>query len=296
MIEYVLLAGLFVLGAAIGSFAAAQVWRLRAHQLTADKTQGEKVSKQDIAEVKVLQTNKRSAVSDRSVCLHCGRQLAWYELLPVVSWIVARGKCRTCNTPIGKMEILAEVGLGALFVVSYLAWPYGFETHGIVLLIIWLLIVTLLVVHWMYDAKWFLLLDKITLMITGLAALFVLFQLADKGELFMGQELQRIGWNLLALPVFYGVLYLISRGKWVGLGDVKLLIPMALLLPNWTYGVLVIFLANLIGSLVLLPAMVTKKLSKTARVPFGPFLVAAFIISFLYGSQILDMYFRAVMF
>lgn len=169
MIEYILLIGLFVLGAAVGSFAAAQVWRLRAHQLAEDEAHGEKIAKRDVAEIKTLRTPKRSVVTDRSVCLSCSRQLTWYELLPVVSWTIFRGKCRTCKKSIGKMEILAEIGLGVLFVISYLAWPYGSETQGVVLFVIWMLIVTLLAVHWMYDAKWFLLLDKITLWITGLS-------------------------------------------------------------------------------------------------------------------------------
>lgn len=296
MIELFISVSLFVLGAALGSFAAASVWRLRAQQLTTDALHGEKAEKADSDEVRRLLAHKRSVTSDRSVCLHCGRQLSWYELIPVVSWLAVGGRCRTCKKPIGKMEILAEVLLGAAFVVSYLFWPYGFDTQGIVLFVIWLIVLVALAIHWMYDARWFLLLDKITLVIGFAALLSAALMLADQPSALLTGSLASIGLILLVLPGFYGLLFVVSRGAWVGLGDVKLLVPFALLLPSWEYGVLLIFLANLIGSLTLLPAILSKKLSRTTRVPFGPFIIAAFIITFLFGQRLLDLYFGAFLF
>lgn len=296
MIELFIIVGLFILGAALGSFAAATVWRLRARQLTSDALHGEKAEKSDTDEVKRLLGQQRSVTSDRSVCLHCGRQLAWYELIPVVSWLAVGGRCRTCKKPIGKMEIFAEVLLGATFVVSYLFWPYSLDTQGIVLLAIWLVVLAALAIHWMYDARWFLLLDKITLVIGLAALLFAAFTLADQPAQLLTGSLIAMGLTLLVLPGFYGLLFVVSRGAWVGLGDVKLMVPFALMLPSWEYGVLLIFLANLIGSLTLLPAIMSKKLSRTARVPFGPFIIAAFIITFLFGQRLLDLYFGAFLF
>lgn len=296
MIELVISVGLFVLGAALGSFAAATVWRLRARQLQADVAHGVKVSTQEASEVKKLTEKQRKISSDRSVCLHCGRQLSWQELIPVVSWLAVGGKCRTCKKPIGKMEILAEVVLGAAFVVSYLFWPYDVNTLGLVLLGLWFIVLVALAIHWMYDARWFLLLDKVTVVITVVAVLFMAFTFADQpGQLLVG-SLTGIGLTILVLPGFYGALYLVSRGAWIGLGDVKLLVPFAFMLPSWEYGVLLIFLANLIGSLTLLPAMLSKKLTRSTRVPFGPFIIAAFIITFLFGRRILDFYFGAFLF
>lgn len=296
MIELFISVSMFVLGAALGSFAAASVWRLRAQQLTTDALHGEKAEKADSDEVKRLLAHKRSVTSDRSVCLHCGRQLSWYELIPVVSWLAVGGRCRTCKKPIGKMEILAEVLLGAAFVISYLFWPYSFDTQGIVLFTIWLIVLVALAIHWMYDARWFLLLDKITLLIGFAALLFAALMLADQPSALLTGSLAGTGLTLLVLPGFYGLLFVVSRGAWVGLGDVKLLVPFALLLPSWEYGVLLIFLANLIGSLTLLPAILSKKLSRTTRVPFGPFIIAAFIITFLFGQRLLDLYFGAFLF
>ena len=296
MIDVFVPLGLFILGAALGSFAAATVWRLRVRQLADDKKHGEHASKADVAEVKVLAQRKNNVANDRSVCLHCGRQLRWYDLLPVVSWLSTGGKCRTCKQSIGKMELLAEVLLGAAFALSYVVWPYEQATQGLVLLALWLVILVALAIHWMYDAKWFLLLDRVTLVILVVALLFLGLRLADLPSLLLTSALAGVGLTLVALPGFYGLLYMVSRGAWVGLGDVKLLVAFALLLPSWEYGVLLIFLANLIGSLTLLPAMATKKLTRTTRVPFGPFLILAFIITFLFGQRILDLYFGAILF
>lgn len=296
MITALILLGLFYLGAAFGSFAAAQVWRLRAKQLSYDKSHGEKVSADDTTEVRQLTKHARHVTTDRSVCLHCGHQLRWYELLPVVSWVIQTGKCRSCKKPIGHMEILAEVLVGVGFALSFVVWPYGFDTLGTVLYILWLIVLVALAIHWMYDARWFLLLDRITLSIFLVAVLFVLLKFATQPAQSFMSGVMAIGLTMLVLPGFYGVLYLVSGGRWIGLGDVKLLIAFALLLPSWEYGVLLLFLANLIGCLALLPAMVTKKLTRTTRVPFGPFLILAFVITFLFGQHVLDFYFGAILF
>ncbi|QHN42430.1 type IV pilus prepilin peptidase PilD [Candidatus Mycosynbacter amalyticus] len=297
MIEALIVIGLCIFGAALGSFAAATVWRLRAAQLAADAARGEKIARTDTLEVEKLTRHKRSVTTDRSVCLHCGHQLRWYELLPVISWVIQGGKCRHCKRPIGSMEILAEVLLGVAFGLSYVLWPYGFSTdQGIVFFVLWLLILTALAIHWMYDARWFLLLDKVTIFLLVVAILFVALKLAGQSSLLLTQSLIGLGLTLVALPGFYGLLYIVSRGAWIGLGDVKLLVPFALMLPSWESGILLIFLANLIGCLVLLPGMLTKKLTRTTRVPFGPFLILAFIVTFLCGQRILDFYFGTILF
>lgn len=288
---------MFVLGAALGSFAAATVWRLRAHQLASDKLHGEKIPKADQAEIRELTHHTWRMSTDRSVCLHCGHQLQWYELLPVVSWLVQKGKCRQCHASIGRMELLAELTLGGAFLVSYLFWPYDLATvHGVVFLVLWAVILVALAIHWMYDARWFLLLDKVTATILLAASLFVVLKLADQPTPLLLHSLSGIGLTLLVLPGFYGLLYVASRGAWIGLGDVKLLVPFALMLPGWEHGILLIFLANLIGCLAIVPGMLTKKLTRTTRVPFGPFLILAFVITFLFGQRILDFYFGMMLF
>ena len=86
------------LGAVMGSFIGAQVWRVRARQLVEDKQAGEPV---DTLELRRLKPLLMPLKDDRSRCLSCGHELRWYDLLPVVSWLVTRGRCRYCRAPIG---------------------------------------------------------------------------------------------------------------------------------------------------------------------------------------------------
>lgn len=295
MIEVVTVIGLFVFGAAFGSFAAAQVWRLRAAQLKADRSAGAKIPKKDLAEVKNLLDHTK-VTKDRSRCLHCGRTLKWYELLPVVSWLAVRGRCHTCKQPIGSMEFIAELSVGLVFVASYMLWPYELTQSGVALLGLWFVLVVLLAVHWMYDAKWFLLLDKITIGVLFVSILFWLVHLTTVDVFTWSGALLGTAYTLLALPGVYLLLYVVSKGQWVGFGDVKLLVPFALLLPSWEYGVLLFFLANLLGSAVLLPAMLTRKLERTTRVPFGPFLIAALGVTTVFGQKILEWYFGLMLY
>ena len=107
---------LVVLGSLFGSFACAQVWRLRARQLEVDRRDGEVVDESEYQRLKGL---LRPVSRDRSECLYCHHQLTWYDLLPILGWILVGGKCRYCRKPIGVAELLAEVGLAAAFVLSF---------------------------------------------------------------------------------------------------------------------------------------------------------------------------------
>ncbi len=295
MVELIIEYGiLIVLGAMFGSYAAATVWRLRSKQLAYDKKHGEKVSKEHISEVARLKKN--SIASDRSVCLHCGRQLAWYELIPVFSWLALRGKCRTCKKPIGRMELFAELGVATAFALSYTLWPHALDTgaeQG--MFAVWLAVIVVLAIQWMYDVRWQLLLTRITVLLGVFAVAFAALYM-NAFDVSIQEYLVQAGILLLILPVFYGVLYVVGKGAWVGLGDVYLLIPFAIMLASWEYGILLIFLANLIGLLVLLPGLATKKLNRRSRVPFGPFLIIGFMITMLLGGSIISYYVRGVMY
>ena len=159
----------------LGSFAVATTWRLRASQLEADRMHGYKPSTSERKEynfIRRLIENKRA--KERSNCLHCHRQLKAVDLVPVFSWLIFRGKCRTCKNPIGYSEILAEIGLAAALVVSYISWPVELDSlHAWISFAVWIVLLLLLAIHIVYDAKWLLLLDKITIMITVFAVVFI---------------------------------------------------------------------------------------------------------------------------
>ena len=120
--------GIGLLGAVLGSFAGAQVWRLRAWQLKQDKAAGEKIDTTEWKKLKPLIGKKLK--KDRSQCLSCHHDLAWKDLIPVVSWLRFGGKCRYCKAKIGYTEILLELGLGALFALSVWFWPESWGGLG----------------------------------------------------------------------------------------------------------------------------------------------------------------------
>jgi len=157
-----------ILGAAFGSFAGAQVWRLRARQLIEDKKAGEKVSAK---ELKKLSPLIKKASKDRSRCLSCGHILAWYDLIPLVSWLLLRGKCRYCKKFIGWTEFFLEVGMAALFALSVFLWPMPLASFWqIMMLVLWLAALVLLAILFVLTS----LTGKI-LIITGLINFLIFF-------------------------------------------------------------------------------------------------------------------------
>lgn len=274
---------LALLGALLGSFAVAQVWRLRAQQLVEDKQQGESV---DTKELKRLKGLLRPLIQDRSECLSCHTRLAWYDLVPILSWLSLGGRCRYCKAPIGATEILAEVGLAAVFVISYIVWPYSLNSGGqVISFALWLVACVVGVILFAYDAKWYLLPFSlnITLMILGILYL-------GSQILLNGQELSVV--SLGAAVLLLGGLYLLfSVFGWVGMGDGILGIGLALFLSNWQLAFLTLFIANLLGCLMIIPLYIAKKLHPKAKIPFGPFLILATFISMLFGHYILPSLF-----
>lgn len=274
---------LALLGALLGSFAVAQVWRLRAQQLVEDKQQGESV---DTKELKRLKGLLRPLTQDRSECLSCHTRLAWYDLVPILSWLSLGGRCRYCKAPIGATEILAEVGLAAVFVISYIVWPYSLNSVGQVIpFALWLVACVVGVILLVYDAKWYLLpfALNITLMVLGVLYL-------GSQVMLNGQELSLLSLGIATL-LLGGLYLLFSVFGWVGMGDGILGIGLALFLGNWQLAFLALFIANLLGCLMIIPLYIAKKLHTRAKIPFGPFLILATFISMLFGHYILPSLF-----
>ena len=276
-----------LLGLSLGSFAGATVWRLRGRQLIEDKQFGEEVDAQELKKLKGI--GEASFVEDRSICLHCGHRLAWYDLLPLASWVLLGGKCRYCKKPIGWFEPAIEAGVALLFIASYFFWPHALiQPVDIFYFAVWLVVGTGLAILFAYDARWFLLPDKIVFPIMGIAFIGAIVQVATAPNMFA--EIWSILFSCAALSGLYFTLFIVSKGEWVGFGDIKLGLVLALLLGDWQLAVLALFLANVIGSLVALPALMSKKLTRHAKVPFGPMLIAGAFIAGLWGERIIQWY------
>lgn len=283
---------LIIFGLCMGSFAGASVWRLRARQLKQEKISGEKIDAKEYSNLKKLIS--KSLLQDRSKCLHCSYTLKWYDLLPLISWIVLRGKCRNCHKKIGVMEPLIELGVALFFVLSYVFWPYnlsnGFE---IARFIIWLISGVAFAIMFVYDAKWYLLPNKLnyTVICLGvISAILVLFGANDQ----INTLLNLFG-SILVLSGFYLALYLISHGSWIGFGDVKLCLALALLLADWKLAFIALFAANFIGCIIVLPGIISGKLKRDSHVPFGPLLIVGTVIAGLAGSYLVSLFMYGIM-
>lgn len=287
MSELVLTIFLAITGSIAGSFAGATVWRLRARQLREDAAAGEKISKTDKQQVKSL--TRRQITEDRSQCLHCGNTLAWYDLVPVFSWLSLRGKCRYCRKPIGYFEPLIEVSVAAFFAISFLFWPYDLSTAlEITRFLLWLVAGVGLAILFAYDAKWFLLPNVVMFPVIIVGAVYSFIVLWGQG--FALETVYAILLSCVMLSGLYYLIYVTSKGAWIGFGDIKLGLALALLLADWQLALLALFLANFIGAMVLLPFMAAGKVTRRMHVPFGPFLITGWFIAGIFGVFIIDWY------
>ena len=273
---------LAVVGAASGSFVGVLVWRLKHNADLSEKLAAKKISSKKFAK------DKLDWVRGRSICEHCRHSLGALDLVPVFSWLFLRGKCRYCHAKIGWTALLLELGLGAAFGLSFLFWPFGLATFWSGFLFgLWLIMLILLTALLVYDARWRLLPDRLMWPLIVLALVFAVVNYFFMARLSFGEFFATIGLGLLPVAGVYGVLWLVSRGRWVGLGDVKLGVAVGLLL-NWKGALLVLSLANILGCLVVLPLLVMKKLKLTSQIALGPWLIVAMFVAVLWGEVIID--------
>lgn len=265
---------LAVLGLCFGSFVEALVWRI--HQQSLPK-------KQRAASDKELSMTK-----GRSMCPHCKHQLSIIDLIPLLSWISLRGRCRYCKNPIGWHAPLLEVVMAGLFIASYIFWPFELTGRGVFEFIVWLPALVALVALAVYDLRWWLLPNKIVFPLLALAASKVLLV-----ALFYGGGFSSIIDAVMSLSIAGGLFYIlfkISSGKWIGGGDVKLGFAIGLILGSPALALLMIFLASLLGTVVALPGLLMKRLARSSKLPFGPFLITSTILVVLFGSILFDWY------
>ena len=258
---------LFVVGACIGSFLCCQARRLH---IRASST-------------------KHSKLGKRSVCLHCHRQLTWYDNIPVISWLVLRGKCRQCGASIGAAELLAELGLGISFLA--LGTTLNIDSASALewgVLIATLLLVTVLGFLAIYDGLYGEL-PVLYLTISIICAILVLtlklWALASVGAFSMAN----IWYTVVSVAILGGlylVLYIVSRGKWVGDGDWLLGTAIGLALANPWLAVVALFVANAVACLVMLPRV---KGGKDRRIYFGPFMVVGYIVATVLAEYIVAL-------
>jgi leader peptidase (prepilin peptidase)/N-methyltransferase len=276
MITVMIIVALAVFGLIFGSFVNALVWRLHEQESLRNK-KGAKAKRR---------RNELSILKGRSMCPTCNHELSPMDLVPVVSWVWLRGKCRYCKAAIPDSPVI-ELLTGLLFAGSYAAWPYGTHHVGLFKFICWMAVLVAFVALAVYDLRWFLLPDRIVFPLTVLVIVQVLV------TTLWTHDLQTLWNSLLGGVVIFGlfwILYQVSKGAWIGGGDVKLALALGLLAGSPFRALVVIFFASLVGTFASIPQLLKGKEGFTKRIPFGPSLILATVVVVLYGSRISTWY------
>jgi leader peptidase (prepilin peptidase)/N-methyltransferase len=278
---------LAVIGLCFGSFVNALVWRLKKQEELEDGRS--ELAKKHKTPNSKLQTPNFSVLKGRSMCPNCQHQLFAKDLIPVISWLFLRGKCRYCKKPITWQYPAVEIITALLFVLSYVFWPDSLlaTRYSLLMFISWLITLVGLIALAVYDIKWMILPDRIVYPLLGLATLSLAIQYLLGRSL---GDIYGVAWAVAIGGGIFWLIFQISKGKWIGGGDVKLGFLLGLIVAKPEYSFLVLFMASIIAMLFTAPLLVAKKLKKNSKVPFGPFLITASIIVVMFGPNILDAY------
>ena len=250
---------MFLLGAAMGSFLCCQARRL-----------------------------KRKKMPARSICLKCKKQLRWFENLPILSWIFLRGRCRYCRAKIGVTEVLAEIFGGAIFAGLAMRADFwsgnatGFSGPIFVMTVVLVLSLGFLSLCDIFYQE----LPSLWLTFSIICGIIVAILKIWSSILIGGDfwaSLGDLAGCVVILAGTYLFLYLFSKGKWVGDGDWLICLAIALAVGEAFWGLVILCVANLAGTLVMLPILRRQKKRKVleAKIPFGPFLVLGFVVVLL---------------
>jgi leader peptidase (prepilin peptidase)/N-methyltransferase len=225
---------------------------------------------------------RQSVVTPRSRCPGCGTQLAERDNVPVLSWLLLRGRCRTCAMPIPARYPLVEVATGALFAAAALRLGADWALPGYLLFFATLLAVSAI------DLERFLVPNRIVYPSLGASVVLL------AGAAVLEHDLNALGRSLVGAALASGGLFLLAlvypRG--MGMGDVKLALLLGLYLGWLSLGhvALGLFLGFLLGSVVGLGLLVAGVRGRKDHLPFAPFLAAGAVLAVLAGRPLLDWY------
>jgi Type II secretory pathway, prepilin signal peptidase PulO and related peptidases len=213
-----------------------------------------------------------SIVTGRSHCDNCKTKIKWYDLIPVLSYFLLRGKCRNCKAKISIQYPMIEALNGILYVLV-------FYCKGVCILsAVYCLAISALLVLSMIDLRTHTIPFGINLFIFFLGVIRLLLDYQHFSVYLIG---------FFAVSGFLYLIYLVTRGKGMGGGDIKLMAAVGLLL-GWKLIMLAFFLGCILASIIHPIRMKVKKQGKVLA--FGPYLSAGIIIAVLYGDKLIEWY------
>jgi len=276
----ILYALVFIFGLSIGSFVNAFEYRIR----------------------------ENKSISGRSFCPHCKHQLAWYDLFPLLSFILLRGKCRYCGKKISWQYPVVEFLTGVAFVGVFAKYFWipafagmTFEGTGatlklVVSLLLTFFIVFIAVLVGLHDYKTTYILSL--WVYAGVLAAVIRIAISYQG-VFAWQPIVSFAtpFALAAfIPgLFFYSLYFFSKGRWMGEGEYELAILMGLAL-GFPLIVPAYYFAFIVGSVLgLILVYGSKQKQMNSEIPFGPFLMGGLAFALIFGQQIADFYARIIL-
>ncbi len=247
---------IFIFGLIVGSFLNCLIYRLETGQ---------------------------SFLKGRSFCPYCKHLLNWQDLIPVLSFLILKGKCRYCQQKISLQYPLVELTTGFLF---FLVFYY--TKYNIPYTIYALIITCFLIIIFVYDLKHYIIPDRIiypAIFVSGIW--YVVYGLIFNR--FLTYEILNTIYAAFGTALFFLFIVLISRGRWMGVGDVKLAFLLGLIL-GWPYILVALFLAFFIGAIIGAGLIISGKKRLSSEVPFGPFLVAGTFLAMFLGEELFNWY------
>jgi leader peptidase (prepilin peptidase)/N-methyltransferase len=239
--------------------------------------------------VVILRMNTgRSVAKGRSKCARCSTTLSWYELIPVVSFLGLRGKCKTCNNHISFQYPLVELVTAIVFTILYttIIATYGITATAGIVFLFSITVAALLIVIFVYDIRHTIIPDIAVYLFIILSLIAIVWHMFTMPGFSPFSAV--FGGVLVALPFF--LLWALSKGTFMGFGDVKLALGMGWLL-GITGGFSAVLFSFWIGGAVgLLLLGISRKYSMRSQIPFAPFLILGTFIVGAWGVTIFSLF------
>ena len=230
------------------------------------------------------------------MCPHCKEKIKWFDNIPIVSFFVLQAKCRVCKGGISWQYPLVELWMGLIFI--FIAWFHLPITDHWSLIIIHWFIIWVLTMIFLYDLKYQEILDRFALIPAAILFIIsVVFHLYNFQFPISNFQLPSASNMLLGIIIaagFFLFQFIISKGKWIGGGDVRLGVLIGVIL-GWKLTILALMLAYILGAIVGVILLISAKKKRDSQIAFGTFLSVATFLTMFYGDFALNWYLRLIM-
>lgn len=234
--------------------------------------------------VVISRFNTTKTLGGRSACMSCRSKLSWYELVPILSFLFLRGRCRSCQTRISRMYPAVEFTTGIVFAFLFLKFQGLFLVNILDFLVtfaFYAFTFSTLIVIAFYDFKHQIIPDKLAI-ILAVSSFVGLFLFNQNGlDIHMPSLMDMASGFIIALPFL--LLFIVSQGAWMGLGDAKLAVSLGWLL-GLSRAISGVFLAFCVGAFIsVFLVILSRKYNMKSEIPFAPFLVFGAILAFIFN-------------